>query len=209
MENIVDFAGSGCQQGYHCWGCHGPVAGRALFCNSCGAIQPAREMDHFQRLGLEKRIDTDLDAMARNYAQLQRTFAPERFAIRGLTEKNHAARHLEMVREAYETLRDPVSRSRYWIKLNDSGPGSAADPLPAIVCELREEFSRAGETAQLDRLAQRAGQEIEFGIMKLLSSLRSREWKEANTILVTLDSMEVLVAEVREKRQALTPPSGK
>jgi molecular chaperone HscB len=208
-DNIIDLAATGTQQGFHCWGCHTAVSVRALFCNNCGSIQPAREMDHFQRLGLEKRIDLDTEVLTRNFNQLQRTFSAERFIIRGQSEKNHAAKHREAIREAFDTLHDPIRRSRYWIDLHDDGALAQAGLLPPIVSELQDEFSKAKETAQLDKLAQRTGQEIEFGIMKLLSSLRSREWKEANEILVALDSMEVLITQVREKRQSLTPHANK
>jgi len=33
-----------------CWSCKGPVAGQALFCHTCGAIQPPGQLDRFRRL---------------------------------------------------------------------------------------------------------------------------------------------------------------
>lgn len=205
MENIVDIKSKGCEGGFHCWGCHQPLAAVAVFCNNCGVVQPVREMDHFRRLGLDKRIDIDMAQLDRNLAQLQRTFTPERFIIRGATERGYAGKHREAIKEAAETLRDPIARSRYWIDMHKSDCGVMQDVLPPIVNELKEEFARAEEAAQLDRLAQRTGQEIEFGIMKLLNSLRTQAWNEANEILVALNGMEILIAEVREKRQLLTP----
>lgn len=209
MENVIDLSAPGNQQGYHCWGCLGALSGRALFCTHCGSIQPVRESDHFQRLGLEKRIDIDMEAMSRNYAQWQRTFSPERFVIRSHTEQTYAAKHLEAIRAAYETLHDPIRRSRYWLELqNPKEAGMAENVLLPIVNELKSEFESAREAAQLDKLAHRTGQEIEFGIMKLLSSLRGQAWKEANEILASLDTMEVLMKDLREKRQSMTHHGG-
>lgn len=211
MQNkIVDFNIT--QQGFHCWMCHQGISVLALFCNHCGGIQPVREADHFQRLGLERQIDVDFAKLERNMETLQRTFAPERFILRGHMEKNYAAKHLETVKEAYATLRDPIRRSRYWIDLNNAqGVASegcnAANDLdnPTMVEELIAAFHLAQETAQLDKLAQRTGQEIEFGILRLLSTLRQQDWPKANAILQELNGLENLVVQLREKRQALTP----
>lgn len=205
MENIVDIKSKGCDGGFHCWGCHQPISVVAVFCNNCGVVQPVREMDHFRRLGLEKRIDLDCAQLDRNLTQLQRTFASERFIIRGQTERGYAGKHRDAIKDAAETLRDPITRSRYWIDLHKNEFDLTQQTRPSVIVELQDEFARAEETAQLDRIAQRAGQEIEFGIMKLLNSLRAQAWQEANEILLTLDGMEVLIAEVREKRQSLTP----
>ena len=35
-----------------CWSCKGPVSPRALFCSTCGAVQPPGSLDYFTRLGL-------------------------------------------------------------------------------------------------------------------------------------------------------------
>jgi molecular chaperone HscB len=205
MDKIVDFNAAQ-QNGFHCWMCHEGLNVRALFCNSCGCTQPPRDMDHFQRLGLERRIDVDLQQLERNATQLRRTFTPDRFTIRGLSEKNFAARHLEAVEQAYEVLRDPIPRSRYWIQLNSNELPEPKSVTGVIVTELQGMFDKAEGTCQLDRLAQRTGQEIEFGIMKLLSLLRQQDWDKANKLLTELDGLETLIVQVREKRQAITPP---
>lgn len=209
MDKVVELATNGANQGYHCWMCHEALSVRAMFCNGCGTIQPVREVSHFERLGLEKRIDVDLALIERNVTILSRTFAPERFMLRGHTEKNFAARHREAIELARNTLHDPISRSRYWIDLHAENPPEGQNNVPPLVAELQTEFENAIEANQLDRLAKRTGHEIELGIVSLLNNLRQQKWEQANEILVTLDNMETLIVQVREKRQALTTHTAK
>lgn len=210
MENIVDFNIS--QQGFYCWMCHGPLSVLALFCNHCGAIQPVREGDHFQRLGMPRQIDVDFERLDRNLATLQRTFSPERFVLRGQTERKHACQHYETIQHAYDMLRDPIKRSRYWLELHKatharSSDSSLATLLPAKVADFMAAFARTTEAAALDKLAQRISQEMQGGIGHLLNSLRRQDWPAAHTVLAELDGLESLMTRLRDKRQGLTAPT--
>lgn len=205
MDKVVDF-NINQQGGFCCWSCYGGLSARALFCNHCGTIQPVREADCFQRLGLERKVDIDPTQLEKNYAQLQRSFSPERFIIRSQTEKGHAEKHRAAIQDAYDTLRDPIRRSRVWIDLHDGADVLArARQTPTIVGELQDSFMKADATPALDKLAQRTGQEIEFGILRLLASLRAQDWPQANMILAELDGLETLIAEIRSKRLGMTP----
>jgi len=188
----------------HCWLCQKPVSTRALFCHHCGTIQPVRDIDHFARLGLERRIDTDIEMLERQYAALSRTLDPERFIIRGIGERGHAAKQMEALNEAYNTLRDPLQRGRYWLKLNEKtfNEAVAANPL---VLELRKALTDATEPSQCDSIAQKAGQALEQGVMLLMQALRGENWQEANETLIELDGVEGILDEVRARRSGLEP----
>lgn len=187
----------------YCWLCQKPVSSRALFCHHCGSIQPVRAIDHFARLGLERRIDVDMEILERQYVALSRTLDPQRFLIRGIGERGHAAKQVEALNEAYETLREPLKRGRYWLKLNQREfEQTAASNL--FVIELRAELESAIEPSQCDRVAQKAGQAMEQGIMGLMQSLRGNDWQLASAVLVELDGLESILGDVREKRAGLT-----
>lgn len=210
MSNVIgmnEFAGMA-NGNLHCWLCQKPVSLRALFCHHCGTVQPVRDIDHFARLGIERRIDIDLEHLESQFAALSRTLDPQRFIIRGLGERSHAAKQLEALNEAYDTLRDPLHRGRYWLLLNDKefSKASAANPQ---VKELRKELDGAKEAAQCDRVAQKAGVALENGIMGLMQALRGENWKEASATLSQLDGLEGILSDVREKRAELTPPHTK
>lgn len=204
IDKVIDLSSN--QQDFLCWSCHQHLSVRAMFCNHCGSIQPVRDIDHFQRMGIEKKVDLDLQALEKNYAALQRTFNPERFMIRSQQEKIYATKHREAVQMAFDNLRDPVSRSRYWLMLNkQEAKESSTQQNSAIISELHGMYEGASDTVALDRLAQRTGQEIEMGIIRLLSVLRTQDWDSANRVLSELDELETLITAVREKRQSLTP----
>jgi molecular chaperone HscB len=209
MSNVIglsEFAGVA-NSNLHCWLCQKAVSSRALFCHHCGTIQPVRDIDHFARLGLERRIDIDMELLEHQYAALSRTLNPQRFMIRGMGERGHAAKQLESLNEAYEILREPLRRSRYWLAINEKSFNKPTDLNP-LVKELRHELDAAAEACQCDRIAQKVGQALEQGIMGLMQALRSQKWQEANTVLMELDGLESILGDVRTRRMKLTPDSG-
>jgi len=134
MSNVVgmnEFVGMASGDTY-CWLCQKPVSTRALFCHICGTIQPVRDIDHFARMGIERKLDIDMEQLERQYATLCRSLAPERFMIRGVGERGHAAKQLEAITEAYEALREPLRRGRYWLKLNETEGAEPLDVNPFV-----------------------------------------------------------------------------
>jgi molecular chaperone HscB len=206
MFNVVginEFAGMA-NSGIHCWLCQKPVSTRALFCHHCGTIQPVRDIDHFARLGLERRVDIDMEHLEHQYAALGRTLDPQRFMIRGIGERGHAAKQLDALNDSYDVLRDPLARGRYWIALNEKEFKQSVDMHPAIK-ELRDELDIAAEPSHCDRVAQKAGQAMEQGIMSLMQALRGEDWQQANLTLVELDGLESILGDVRSRRDKLMP----
>lgn len=183
-----------------CWFCTKQLSPRALFCNHCGAIQPVRGVDHFARLGLERRIDIDQTELERQFATMQRTLDPDRFAIRSLTERTHAAKQMTALLEAYEVLRDPVQRGRYWLCLHNQEFNAVQAAVP-LVQAMRQDIEQAGSAPEVDRIALRASMAMEDGIMRLMQSLRSQNWQSANQTLLELDGMEDIIHDARAKRQ--------
>ena len=203
MFNVVglnEFAGLANGE-LHCWLCQKAVSQRALFCHHCGTIQPLRDIDHFARLGLERRVDVEVEQLDHQYAALSRTLDPQRFLIRGIGERGHAAKQLEALNIAFETLRDPLKRGRYWLSLHEQHYTAAVDPNPSVR-ELRGELDTAAAPAECDRVAQKAGQALEQGIMGLLQALRGEQWQQANSALIELDGLEAILGDVRSKRAA-------
>jgi molecular chaperone HscB len=204
MFNVIglnEFAGLA-NANTHCWLCHKAASLRAIFCHHCGTIQPVRDIDHFARLGIERRIDLDLELLDHQYAALSRTLDPQRFMIRGIGERGNAANQLQALTDAYETLRDPLRRGRYWLTLNEKESKNSPDPKPLVV-QLKQQLDSAVEPMQCDRIAQMAGQEMENGVMGLLQALRGEKWQEANETLADLHSLESILDVVRERRAEL------
>jgi molecular chaperone HscB len=206
MSNVIEFNLLDEPRGdVHCWLCQRGMSERALFCHHCGTIQQVRDIDHFTRLGVDKRIDLASETLERQYATLKRALDPERFAIRGIGERGHAAKQLEALVEAYETLRDPVRRGRYWISLNQQ-ENTEADGSTPMITELRKDLESAAEVFQCDRVAHRAGLALEQGIKGLMQALRTQQWQIANAVLMQLDGLEMILSNVRNRRDQLAVP---
>ena len=206
MSNVIgmdEFAGTG-KSGTDCWLCQKGVSLRALFCHHCGTVQPVRDIDYFQRLGVERRIDVDVEHLERQFAALSRTLDPQRFIIRGLGERGYAGKQLEALTEAYETLREPLRRGRYWLSLHEKEAAKTVAPNPMIT-ELRQQLDGAAEASQCDSVAQRAGQAMEQGIMGLMQALRGSDWQHASVMLTEIDGLENILGDVRSRRAHLTP----
>ena len=206
MSNVVEmneFCGVS-NAGYRCWLCQKPVSGRLLFCHKCGTIQPVRNVDFFSRLGIERNLDVNIEALEHQYTALSRTLSPERFLIRGMGERGHAAKQLEAVKEAYETLRDPLRRGRYWLALNNKASDVRNSEDDSSVVDLRQELNAAVMPAHCDRVAQKAGQFLEQGVKHLMQSLRVGEWQKAMDALAQIDGVESVLDEARSKRDRLS-----
>ena len=63
-----------------CWSCRGPVAAEGLFCETCEAVQPPGQADHFARLSLDVSYEVDVSSLDSSYFNLQRRLHPDRFA---------------------------------------------------------------------------------------------------------------------------------
>ena len=183
-----------------CWFCQKQLSPRALFCTHCGAIQPVRALDHFSRLGMERRVDIDQTTLDRQFAAYQKTLDPDRFAIRTATERTYAAKQLDALTDAYEILRDPVRRGRYWLSLHNLEFEENLAAVPAVL-EMRLAYEQAESPQEIDRVAQKASMAFEEGLMRLMQSLRQQNWQSANTALLELDGMENILADARGKRQ--------
>ncbi|MDD2325639.1 MAG: molecular chaperone DnaJ [Alphaproteobacteria bacterium] len=206
-DNVIEFneftAPTSCTNSeVCCWLCQRGTSLRALFCQHCGSIQPVRALDHFSRLGLERRIDIDSALLERRYNSLKKALDPARFAIRGLGERGHAAKQYKALEEAYDTLREPLRRGRYWLALHEREVKEAEGSNP-MVAELRAELEGASLPPQCDRIAHKAGTAMEQGIVSLMQALRSQNWQLANAILMEVDGLENLMDDVRGRRTSL------
>ncbi|WP_448205788.1 molecular chaperone DnaJ [Azospirillum sp. sgz302134] len=188
-----------------CWLCGGSVTARALFCHSCGAVQPPRPVDHFTRLGLERRFDIEPEAVKRQHAGFSRALDPQRFTARGARQKANARAQLEALDEAFETLRDPVRRARYLLDLLGEPPAGGMAEDDGEVAALTGQLEAAQDAPAIDRLAADLGQRVESCIKYLAIAFRNGQTNNAARILARLERLEALCADARARRAGLSP----
>lgn len=152
-----------------CWSCE-KNAGDGALCAACGAVQPAdTRADYFHVLGVERRFAVELPELERRYKELTKVLHPDRFARADARARKASMERSVQVNEAWRTLRDPVRRAEYLLRLGGIDVGAEGGPSrtgsgrlavpPALlmeVMELREglaEARAAGDQARVAALA--------------------------------------------------------
>ncbi len=190
-----------------CWSCKGPVATRALFCSTCGAVQKPGQIDHFSRLGLPRHFEISREALDRQYFGFQRRLHPDRFVRRSSTERALSQQQATMVNEAYEVLRDPLRRADYLLGLLGHGHGDhdrAKDPsLLMEMMERREELSEAMDMASAEHVAARVESDVLACQCAIATAFSSSRLDEAERLVERLKYLVRLSEEARARKKRL------
>jgi len=125
-----------------CWNCHSEVGGE-YFCDHCIKIQPApSQLDYFQQFGLPRHLTIDLQDLERRFHDLSRKFHPDLFQQRSGEEQAISLENSSLLNTAYRTLRDPILRVEYLIRLEEGAgkdiPAKAPPDLLEEILELQE-----------------------------------------------------------------------
>jgi len=186
-----------------CWSCKGPVAAGALFCSTCEAVQPPGRMDHFARLGLEVTFDLDIKELERRYFDMQRRLHPDRFASGLPRERALSQQQAVSLNDAYDSLKDPLSRADYMVHLKGTevlpeGCNLVNDmDLLTETMELREALADAKTTGDVDKIAGRAANDIEHCIRELSAYFAGNDLECACKLTTRLKYLRKLAEEAR------------
>jgi molecular chaperone HscB len=108
LENAVPVA---------CWSCSVAHNESTLFCPDCSKIQPPTVGDYFSVFGLKPRLNLDLAALEQEFHRLSRRLHPDRFTRANENEKQWSLADTALLNDAYRTLKDPLRRTEYLLKL--------------------------------------------------------------------------------------------
>lgn len=192
-----------------CWSCKGPVAARALFCHTCGAVQAPGSVDHFTRLGFAPSFDLDDARLEKQYLGFQRVLHPDRFAGKPAKERVIAESQAVALNEAYETLNDPLKRATYLLRLRGVNSEVAEEKTvsdPALLMEALEKREALAEAESADAI-----EELMIGAgataIQLLSDISRAfacdDLAAANRAVLRLKYLRKFLEEARLRRAAL------
>lgn len=137
-----------------CWHCQSEVTGE-YYCGQCVKVQPlSKELDYFTCLGLPRLLGIDLAKLEAKYYELSRAFHPDFFQNKTETEKQISLGNAALLNTAYRTLKDPVQRAEYLLKL-EAGSGKEIRNSPPA--DLFEEILELQEDLEAFRSASAAG----------------------------------------------------
>src|SRR5262245_53109961 len=164
-----------------CWHCAGR-AGVHLVCLSCEAPQPLpQSTDLFSVLGLPRRLVVDRDELERRFHEAPRAVHPDRHQVATDPSRELSLMASATVNRAHRTLRDPVSRGRYWLELHGTPLGDRNNRVPpelaALVFEtqelletLRDSPDSAGTRAEVEAVRR----QLDDRLRALLADLEAR-----------------------------------
>jgi molecular chaperone HscB len=106
--------------------------------------------NHFQIFGVAAQFEVDLPALEARYRELQREVHPDRFAGASQAEQRVSMQLATRVNEAYQTLRAPLRRAEYLLRLQGVDPEFETNTaMPAgFLADQMERRDRLGEAAE-------------------------------------------------------------
>ncbi len=150
-----------------CWACSIGHNDSTLFCPHCSKIQPPPGGDYFSVFSLAPKLDLDLPALEHEFHRLSRKLHPDRFARALENEKQWSLADTALLNDAYRTLKDPLRRTEYLLKLEGSEIGeesAAADSKDGkdpsrVPADLLEEVFDLNMQLEEMRMGRRMGEE--------------------------------------------------
>jgi molecular chaperone HscB len=103
------------EETHSCWSCGAMRA--AHFCESCGKVQPPAPVDYFVFFGLPRKLNVDVPQLEKDFYELSRRLHPDLSARASTKEQEWSLEQSSMLNDAYRTLRDPIRRTQYLLRL--------------------------------------------------------------------------------------------
>ncbi|MDF1832422.1 MAG: Fe-S protein assembly co-chaperone HscB [Porticoccaceae bacterium] len=125
--------------------------------------------DYFQIMQVPPSFDIDGAVLSENYLKLQSQFHPDRFAGKSDQEQRLAVQMASAVNHAYDTLRSPLLRAAYLLKLqglDSSGENTTVSDMNFLMSQmqLREQLGAVTTANEpfvaLDLVATKVAQEL-------------------------------------------------
>ena len=179
-----------------CWHCQSEVTGEYL-CGQCVKVQPlSKDLDYFACFKLSRLLNIDEQELERTYYDLSRTFHPDFYSTKDESEKTISLGNSAFLNSAYRTLKDPIQRVEYLIRLEAGAVKDIRSNPPADlfeeILELQEDMETfrnlssekdSTERNELRQKLQREREHLEDRQREMEKALREKyhEWDEVQT----------------------------
>jgi molecular chaperone HscB len=116
------------------------------FCPRCDRILTlGRHGDYFTFFGLRRRLRLDMKDLEHRFRALSRLFHPDYFHNGTTTERLASLERSSYLNDAFRTLRDPMARLEYLLKLEGFTPKESRDATTRVPQGLLEEVFELNE----------------------------------------------------------------
>jgi molecular chaperone HscB len=157
--------------------------------------------NYFELFGMPVGFRVDKAALAERYRELQKVVHPDRYASGSEAEQRLSLQQTTQVNEAYETLKDPVKRAIYLLRLNgvDMQLDKETTQDTAFLMEqleMREQLAEAREQADplaaLDTLMAKADAMIKALVAQLAMQFESATPEQLEAARESVRKMQFL-----------------
>ncbi|CAB4494879.1 unnamed protein product [Rhizophagus irregularis] len=187
----------------HCWKCSSEIDYLSIHCNrkDCGVIQSVfpNDVTYFEILGAGNKIngqlqptyDIDSGQLRRNFLLLQQRVHPDSYSTKeDRQEYNYASQQSSLINKAYQVLRDPLSRAKYMLQLNNisiSESESLQDQeLLMEILDVREQLEEATNENNVKAIKNESEDKINNIIAELSQAFNSNDFYMAKELTVKL-----------------------
>ena len=128
-------------------------------------------MDYCEFFGLPRKLTLDVVALEKQFYAMSRKLHPDRFAGKPAEEQEAALAQSSLLNDAYRTLKDPILRTQYLLKLEgveleeqskaatDAARASGVEKKQVVPPELLEEVFELNMQLQEMRMANQMGED--------------------------------------------------
>jgi molecular chaperone HscB len=175
---------------------------------SAGAAK-ALTSSSFELFGLPAVFSLDQEMLAKAYRDIQSQVHPDRFAHAGDAERRASLQWTTRVNEAFQVLKNPVSRARHLLELQGVDVAfetNTAMPTEFLMqqMELREKLEEAGDAKTLDALRKDLLSARNFLQREIARTIDTeRDYKGAADLVRKLQFLHRLDEEIDEAYEAL------
>jgi molecular chaperone HscB len=174
-----------------CWSCGHEVAEGAPFCASCGKVQPPQQADYFAMFNLPPKLDLDVQVLEKQFYRYSRKLHPDLHARASQQEQEWSLTQASLLNDAYRTLKNPLDRTKYLLRLEGVELEDARQLNPSKVPadlleevfelnmqleELRQNQKMGEDDPQLRRDLEAAKNQFAGQLTELDEQMRSR-WR--------------------------------
>ncbi|MFY9994681.1 MAG: co-chaperone HscB [Leclercia sp.] len=144
-------------------------------------------MDYFTLFGLPAGYEIDIQALATRFQDLQRQYHPDKFASGTQAEQLAAVQQSATINQAWQTLRNPLSRAEYLLSRHGFDLSSEQHTVRDTAflmeqLELREELDeieQAKDDARLEGFIQRVKGMFDSRHQQMVTQLNNETWDVA------------------------------
>ena len=127
-----------------CWHCQSEVSGEYM-CGQCVKVQPlSKDLDYFTCMRLPRLLKIDQEKLQETFYELSRTFHPDFYSNKDDQEQVISLGNSAVLNSAYRTLKDPIQRAEYLIRLEAGAVKEIRSNPPADlfdeILELQEDL---------------------------------------------------------------------